>query len=160
MDKLKIFRAPSRTDSDGNRLIEALVNVLKEMRKANDAAVSDQQFELAAWIGQQEQNLIDKFNERDDSTVKLGKFLRDRHRDRHEESIRLFKGFGQQAFGVINSAKKEAHRTGHNHIGTEQILLGLIAGPTSIIDMIIVQTSEEVSISQALHGNWGSWYCC
>src|SRR3712207_1338562 len=39
----------------------------------------------------------------------------------------MFKYFTQRAINVIGLAQEEAYRLGHNFVGTEQILLGLIA---------------------------------
>lgn len=44
----------------------------------------------------------------------------------------MFKHFTQRAINVIGLAQEEAYRLGHNFVGTEQILLGLIAEESGV----------------------------
>src|SRR5271156_5827441 len=44
----------------------------------------------------------------------------------------MFERFTEKAIKVIMLAQEEARRLGHNHVGTEQILLGLIGEGTGI----------------------------
>lgn len=44
----------------------------------------------------------------------------------------MFKYFTQKAIRVIGLAQEEAHRLGHNFVGTEQILLGLVAEESGV----------------------------
>ena len=39
----------------------------------------------------------------------------------------MFKGFTEKAIKVVMLAQEEARRLGHNFVGTEQFLLGLIS---------------------------------
>ncbi len=44
----------------------------------------------------------------------------------------MFERFTEKAIKVIMLSQKEAHRLGHNFVGTEHILLGLIAEGTGV----------------------------
>jgi ATP-dependent Clp protease ATP-binding subunit ClpC len=44
----------------------------------------------------------------------------------------MFERFTEKAIKVILLAQKEGHRLGHNFVGTEQILLGLIGEGSGI----------------------------
>ncbi|HEY9822509.1 MAG TPA: Clp protease N-terminal domain-containing protein, partial [Candidatus Sericytochromatia bacterium] len=48
-----------------------------------------------------------------------------------------FEGFNQQAIEVLRLAQNESRRLRHNFVGTEQILLGLIAERTSFCAQLL-----------------------
>ncbi|XP_031124827.1 ATP-dependent Clp protease ATP-binding subunit ClpA homolog CD4B, chloroplastic-like [Ipomoea triloba] len=52
----------------------------------------------------------------------------------------MFERFTEKAIKVIMLAQEEARRLGHNHVGTEQILLGLIAEGTGIAAKVLKST--------------------
>ncbi|XP_019160510.1 PREDICTED: ATP-dependent Clp protease ATP-binding subunit ClpA homolog CD4A, chloroplastic-like isoform X2 [Ipomoea nil] len=52
----------------------------------------------------------------------------------------MFERFTEKAIKVIMLAQEEARRLGHNHVGTEQILLGLIAEGTGIPAKVLKST--------------------
>nr|GME15355.1 ATP-dependent Clp protease ATP-binding subunit ClpA homolog CD4A, chloroplastic [Ipomoea batatas] len=52
----------------------------------------------------------------------------------------MFERFTEKAIKVIMLSQEEARRLGHNHVGTEQILLGLIAEGTGIAAKVLKST--------------------
>jgi len=55
----------------------------------------------------------------------------------------MFERFTEKAIKVIMLAQEEARRLGHNFVGTEQILLGLIGGPLSGVVYFKKSAREE-----------------
>ena len=49
----------------------------------------------------------------------------------------MFERFTEKAIKVIKLAQEEAHRLGHNFIGTELILLGLIGEGTGVAAKVL-----------------------
>lgn len=63
----------------------------------------------------------------------------------------MFEKFTERTIRVVNAAQVEARRLGHNYVGTEQILLGLIATRPSIaaevladLDITLEEAQEQV----------------
>ena len=55
----------------------------------------------------------------------------------------MFERFTEKAIKVIMLAQEEARRLGHNFVGTEQILLGLIGEGTGIGPKILKDLSKK-----------------
>lgn len=144
-----VDRVKAQTDQDkeaaDERVNRGLANVLKSLRNARDIALNEQRFELAAWLKAQEQILINKFQADDDGVidfgkmVQLGKLMLENASPEEKRCNERFVGFDLRALRVFALANEEAYRTGHNHVGAEQILLALIprdddeCGPVSVI---------------------------
>ncbi len=62
---------------------------------------------------------------------------------------RLFPNFTSQAIRVIMLAQEEARRMGHNFVGTEQILLGLMGERTGIAAKVLAELG--VTLKDARH---------
>ena len=58
----------------------------------------------------------------------------------------MFERFTEKAIKVIMLAQEEARRLGHNFVGTEQILLGLIGEGTGTVSYthLTLPTNREV----------------
>lgn len=67
--------------------------------------------------------------------------------NRRKETKMMFERFTEKAIKVVMLAQEEARRLGHNFVGTEQILLGLIGESTGI--------AAKVTLSPRLK----SWAC-
>ena len=52
----------------------------------------------------------------------------------------MFERFTEKAIKVIMLAQEEARRLGHNFVGTEQILLGLIGEGTGVAAKVLKDT--------------------
>ena len=52
----------------------------------------------------------------------------------------MFERFTEKAIKVIMLAQEEARRLGHNFVGTEQILLGLIGEGTGVAAKVLKST--------------------
>lgn len=63
------------------------------------------------------------------------------------ETIIMFERFTEKAIKVIMLAQEEARRLGHNFVGTEQILLGLIGEGTGIAAQVL--KSMNVNLKDA-----------
>jgi ATP-dependent Clp protease ATP-binding subunit ClpC len=55
-----------------------------------------------------------------------------RSANRRKTTKMMFERFTEKAIKVVMLAQEEARRLGHNFVGTEQILLGLIGESTGI----------------------------
>lgn len=55
----------------------------------------------------------------------------------------MFERFTEKAIKVVMLAQEEARRLGHNFVGTEQILLGLIGESTGIAAKVISFKIQE-----------------
>lgn len=53
----------------------------------------------------------------------------------------MFERFTEKAIKVVMLAQEEARRLGHNFVGTEQILLGLIGESTGTLAALIIRTT-------------------
>lgn len=60
----------------------------------------------------------------------------------------MFEKFTEKAIKVILSAQEEARRLGHNFVGTEQILIGLIAEETGIAAKVLVEMGVKLREAQ------------
>lgn len=60
-----------------------------------------------------------------------------RQAGRKGETVAMFERFTEKAIKVIMLAQEEARRLGHNFVGTEQILLGLIGEGTGIAAKVL-----------------------
>ena len=49
----------------------------------------------------------------------------------------MFEKFTEGAIRIIMAAQEEARRMGHNHVGTEQLLLGMIGQRKGIAGMVL-----------------------
>ncbi|MCU0551648.1 MAG: hypothetical protein MUC48_20080, partial [Leptolyngbya sp. Prado105] len=49
----------------------------------------------------------------------------------------MFDDFTQRSIEVVSTAQIETRRLGHNYVGTEQLLLGLIATQPSIAAQVL-----------------------
>lgn len=56
------------------------------------------------------------------------------------ETKAMFERFTEKAIKVVMLAQEEARRLGHNFVGTEQILLGLIGESTGIAAKVLKGT--------------------
>merc|ERR1719321_2147202 len=54
-----------------------------------------------------------------------------------DQSLMMFERFTEKAIKVVTLAQEEARRLGHNFVGTEQILLGLIGESTGIAAKVL-----------------------
>ena len=57
--------------------------------------------------------------------------------NRRVETKMMFERFTEKAIKVVMLAQEEARRLGHNFVGTEQILLGLIGESTGIAAKVL-----------------------
>merc|ERR1739838_1265533 len=62
-------------------------------------------------------------------------------------ALKMFERFTEKAIKVIMLAQEEARRLGHNFVGTEQILLGLIGEGTGVAAKVL--KSMGVSLKDA-----------
>ena len=56
----------------------------------------------------------------------------------------MFERFTEQSIKVIMLAQEEARRLGHNFVGTEQILLGLIAEGTGLASKVLKESGVSL----------------
>ena len=76
----------------------------------------------------------------------LGKlFSRGRDRERLEPSGDRFDKFTMRARRVLELAQEEAHRFGHNYIGTEHLLLGLIREGDGVAARVLSSMSVDLA---------------
>merc|ERR1719321_2216184 len=64
-----------------------------------------------------------------------------------DQSLMMFERFTEKAIKVVTLAQEEARRLGHNFVGTEQILLGLIGESTGIAAKVL--KSQGVNLKEA-----------
>merc|ERR1719321_1168491 len=64
-----------------------------------------------------------------------------------DQSLMMFERFTEKAIKVVTLAQEEARRLGHNFVGTEQILLGLIGESTGIAAKVL--KSMGVTLKEA-----------
>ena len=60
----------------------------------------------------------------------------------------MFEKFTEKAIKVIMLAQEEAHRLGHNFVGTEQLLVGLIVEGTGVAARVLRRHGLTVSMAQ------------
>jgi ATP-dependent Clp protease ATP-binding subunit ClpA len=58
----------------------------------------------------------------------------------------VFARFDPAARAVVDAAQHEAHALGHNYIGTEHLLLGLLANPASAPARLLAQRKIDLAI--------------
>lgn len=63
----------------------------------------------------------------------------------------MFERFTEKAIKVVMLAQEEARRLGHNFVGTEQILLGLIGESTGIAAKVRTECNMDLGVV---------CYCC
>jgi ATP-dependent Clp protease ATP-binding subunit ClpC len=61
----------------------------------------------------------------------------------------MFEYFTDKAIAVVMKAQEEARRLGHNFVGTEQILLGLISESSSIAGQVLAQMGVKLEAARA-----------
>jgi ArsR family transcriptional regulator, arsenate/arsenite/antimonite-responsive transcriptional repressor / arsenate reductase (thioredoxin) len=61
-----------------------------------------------------------------------------------------FERFTQEAIQVVFLAQKETRRLGHQYIGTEQLLVGLLATETSIVAQVLISLGANLEQVQRL----------
>ena len=61
----------------------------------------------------------------------------------------MFERFTEQAIKAIMLAQEEARRLGHNFVGTEQILLGLVGEGTGIAAKVLLDMGLNLKIGRA-----------
>jgi len=60
---------------------------------------------------------------------------------------------------VFEATEREAERYGHQHIGTEHLLLGLLAEPDGIAARVLVELGETTTVGGPPAGKaQSSWY--
>ena len=63
----------------------------------------------------------------------------------------MFERFTEKAIKVIMLAQEEARRLGHNFVGTEQILLGLIGEGTGVAAKVLKSMGVNLKDAGAKH---------
>jgi len=145
-DAFKLVKTETEKEAADERVNQSLGKILTSLRKAHEIATSEERMELAAWISIQDRNLIEKFQEQGGSIFELGKMLEHKS-EAHEREFARLRGLNMQALNVLTLAKEESHRSGHNYLGAEQILLGLIAEDNSHMPTVIVSIGGRENIS-------------
>ncbi len=152
MDALaKALRAAEREtaqekEQSESRITRALSDAMKSLGKAREVAVQENRFELAAWIGMQDQAIVNKFQEQGGSVLELNTFMKEDQLEasqRIQRMLQLIEGFNSNAVNVLRIAFEEPHHLGHNYVGTEHILLGLIAEDAEEEPQLIVSIGGE-----------------
>ena len=108
--------------SAGDNTYEALVNALDTIRHAKKIAIKIQEFELAAWLREIETDL--------DHRTQTDPRRKERLQESSEPIDNIIKQFTEKAHRAYELAEAESRRLGHNFLGTEQILIGLIGEGT------------------------------
>ena len=143
-------RAKAQTKSEkeaaDNRLNQAFADVLSSLRKAADAAVSEQRPELAAWLYMQDQNWVGKFEQEGLSIFELGKMVKYKYAE-VERMWKPMERFSLPAMQVLGLAKSESQRLGHTSVGTEHVLIALMSegGGDEATVVIKIGGKEHVS---------------
>lgn len=109
---------PKWAISEPDTVEETIENALTTIRTIKEIAIREQDFELAGWLWTEEIRLTEK-------GLRLGIDIQ-----QIDPGARLT--FSEKTAQVIMLAQHEARRVGHNFVGTEQILLGLIGQGTGI----------------------------
>jgi ATP-dependent Clp protease ATP-binding subunit ClpC len=76
-------------------------------------------------------------NQQRTSKLEVPSFKRKMSVNRKKSNIMMFERFTEKAIKVVMLAQEEARRLGHNFVGTEQILLGLIGESTGIAAKVL-----------------------
>ena len=66
----------------------------------------------------------------------------------------MFERFTEKAIKVIMLAQEEARRLGHNFVGTEQILLGLIGEGTGIVAQVLKSMNVNLNCKHLIFFTW------
>ena len=130
--KAEVTTVPRWTDSGVNKSLElstaddtkaALLKALEAIRHAKLISIQALDFDVAAWLREVEAGLVERIGETH-TPPRL-----DESTESADTIINLFTEQAQKAYSL---AQEESRRLGHNFIGTEQILLGLIGEGTGI----------------------------
>lgn len=70
----------------------------------------------------------------------------------------MFERFTEKAIKVIMLAQEEARRLGHNFVGTEQILLGLIGEGTGIGPKVLKAMGVNLKDARQEVENYRTWF--
>ena len=62
----------------------------------------------------------------------------------------MFERFTEKAIKVIMLAQEEARRLGHNYVGTEQILIGLIGEGTGLASKVLKSVGVNLQDAQVV----------
>ncbi|TVU32340.1 hypothetical protein EJB05_24065 [Eragrostis curvula] len=94
---------------------------------------------LGGFQGLRQTNFLDTRSviKRDFGTIVASQIARPRGRGSRAVVRAMFERFTEKAIKVIMLAQEEARRLGHNFVGTEQILLGLIGEGTGIAAKVL-----------------------
>ena len=58
----------------------------------------------------------------------------------------MFARFDPDARAVVEAAQHEAHALGHNYVGTEHLLLGLLVNPASAPARLLAQLKIDLAV--------------
>jgi ATP-dependent Clp protease ATP-binding subunit ClpA len=116
-----------------DRILEGFKRAFESMQREKKRLIDSQQFEIAEVLHEQERKLMDQIKERsslirlEESKARDSSSLQPEvsHQERASASTEKTKK-------VLSLAQEEARRLGHNFVGTELILLGLIGEGTGI----------------------------
>src|SRR5262249_40965399 len=108
------------SSSDG--LDQALENAYDAVWHAKNIAIRAQEFELAAWLRETEVELSERIEKSSTSVTT---------KESREALHEILERFTESAISVYSLAQEESRRLGHNFIGTEQILIGLVGQGSS-----------------------------
>mmetsp|Transcript_16289 Transcript_16289/g.26883 ORF Transcript_16289/g.26883 Transcript_16289/m.26883 type:complete len:970 (+) Transcript_16289:60-2969(+) len=99
---------------------------------------------IGFYAGFRRANIVDTIgSRRSDATEVLKKAVSSRTQHRFEENsevsgpVAMFERFSEKAIKVVMLSQEEARRLGHNFVGTEEILLGLIGEGTGIAAKVL-----------------------
>lgn len=112
---------PRQKASETKNLIGLIETALEHIREAKNTCLKEQIFEIAAKLREDETALLSKIEE-----VKRAHMANGAESEGQYSEESLHSKFNEKAIKVIMLAQLEARRLGHNFVGTEQILLGLI----------------------------------
>lgn len=108
--------------SSSDDLGQALENAHDAVWHAKNIAIRAQEFELAAWLRETEVELSERTEKHSTKVTTT---------ESREALHEIFERFTESAQTVHSLAQEESRRLGHNFIGTEQILIGLIGQGSS-----------------------------
>ncbi|CAA7400505.1 unnamed protein product [Spirodela intermedia] len=93
--------------------------------------------QLGSFTGLRSSNALDMRSDRSFHSIVATAIMAPRGKASRGVAVAMFERFTEKAIKVIMLAQEEARRLGHNFVGTEQILLGLIGEGTGIAAKVL-----------------------
>lgn len=137
----------AKSSSSGSRLSFGTLTTYTGVRRPNNIDQASQPWSKGP------QTLKEAVNK---ATRRVGKGPRTEAR---QVTRMMFERFTEKAIKVVMLAQEEARRLGHNFVGTEQILLGLIGESTGGLG-VVARASPFPGVGGAAAGVEGGPHCC